>query len=248
MSSLRASILQLPILFATAFLFIAGCAEQTAEPLSMDPAETRALTTLKQVNNIRYRILAGDEIEIKLTYHPQYNERLEVLPDGWISLPIVNDIEAAGKEPGELAQELKEAYSRELRDPEVVVMVRQSKGRLIYVGGEVRNPQAVALTFPLTLLQAVIRCGDISSMAHGSNVLILRPASGGSPPQALVVDLSAIRAGKAPDVPLEPYDVVHVPKTVIAHVGDFIDAYINRILPKGVSFPFTYEIHSDVDL
>lgn len=231
-----------PIHFATLLLLLVSCANQVAG--KPDPIAEPAAISLKQVRNIRYRILPGDEIEIKLSYHPQFNERIQVLPDGWISLPIVNSVKAAGKEPGELAKELEAAYARELKDPEVVVIVRRSSGRLAYIGGEVRAPKAVPLTFPVTLLQAVIQCGDVLPSAHEDNVLVVRTVPG-AVPQALVIDMKAIRAGKAPDLPLEPYDVIHVPKTAIAEVGDFIEAYINRIIPKSVSFPFFYELHSD---
>lgn len=231
----------LPILFVTFLLAYSGCANHAV--VIPDPSATPAPIPLKQMKNARYRIISGDEIEIKLPFHPQYNERIAVLPDGWIALPIVNEINAAGKEPGELAKELKAAYARELENPEVVVIVRHSNGRLAYVGGEVRTPQAVPLAFPVTLMQAVIRCGGLLPSAHEDNVLVLRAVLGADP-QALVINLVAVREGKAPDVPLEPYDIVYIPKTAIAEVGDFVEAYINRIIPRSVSFPFVYELNN----
>lgn len=203
-------------------------------------------SSLQPIINSRYKILPGDDLEIKLTYHPTFNERVIVLPDGWITLPLVNNIQATGKTPDEFAAELKQAYQKELRNPEVVVMVRQSNGRIIYIGGEVKLPRAIPLNFPTTLLQAVIQSGGTLPSAKEKTVLILR-AVPGAPPIVMVVNLAKIKAGAAADIPLEPYDIVHVPKTVIAQTGDFVDAYINRILPKNVTFPFTYEIHADND-
>ena len=234
----------LSILFAVFLFLLASCANHAE--MHSDPVAAPTAAPLKQIRNTRYRILPGDEIEIKLQFHPQYNERLTVLPDGWISLPIVNTIEAAGKSPDELALELETAYARELKNPEVIVLVREFGGRLSYVGGEVKAPQAVTLNFPVTLLQAVIQCGDILPTAREENVLVLRTLQGAAP-QAIIVNLSAIRSGKAPDLHLEPYDIVYVPQTVIAKVGDFIEAYINRIIPKSINFLFTYELHSDSD-
>ena len=228
-------------------LLASSCAERQVTTRDVPPALEGKTVGLKRVENAHYAIMPGDEIEIKLTYHPQYNERLEVLPDGTLFLPIVKVVQAAGKTPLELAQELRILYSRELKGPEVVVMLRSSKGRLVYIGGAVRSPQALPLAFPTTLLQAVIRCGGVLTSAHEETVLVLR-SSPGEAPQAITVDLDAIRQGRSPDLTLEPYDIVYVPKTVIAKVGEFIDAYLNSIIPKSVTFPFTYEFHSDVRL
>jgi len=199
---------------------------------------------IRPVENTRYRILPGDDLEIKQTYHPNFSERLEVLPDGWINLPLIGSIQASGKQPEALAEELRALYAKELKEPEVIVMVRHSNGRLVYIGGEVKLPRALPLTFPTTLFQAVIQCGDILPTAHEDNVLILRATPGASP-EVIMADLDLIRNGEAPDIELQPYDIVHIPKTTIAKAGDFIDAYINRIVPKNVNFPFFYELHNE---
>lgn len=243
----RRNLKQFPFMLIVAIFcfFIPSCAEQPSPSNTSNPESNGTEAPLKKIENPHYGILPGDEIEIKLPYHPQYNERLEVLPDGSIFLPIVDVVQAADKTPVELAKELNFLYAKELKDPNVIVMLRSSKGRFVYVGGEVKIPQALPLMFPITLLQAIIRCGDILSSAHQSSVLVLRASPGGTP-QAIKADLSAIRQGKSADLVLEPYDIVFIPKTAINKLNEFIEEYLNRIIPRAVTFPFTYEIRSDL--
>lgn len=242
MENLFAKAITLAALFGV-LICCSGCAGPAATAPAVN-VQNNVSNVIHTAHNPRYRILPGDDLEIKLTYHSKFSEKMEVLPDGWITLPLVGPVEAAGKSPQQLAGELESRYARELKEPEVIVIVRQASGRLVYVGGEVKLPRALPLNFPVTLLQAIIQCGDTLPSAHKSNVLILR-AVPGQAPQALVVDLDAIRDGESADIPLEPYDVVHIPKTAIAKAGDFIDAYINRIIPQSVNFPFIYELHDD---
>jgi protein involved in polysaccharide export with SLBB domain len=222
-----------------------GCKTASQDSAAGHP-EQNAAVKLRTVENPAYVISVGDELEVKFPYHPDFNERMDVRPDGAVSLPLLQDVKAAGKTPAALAAELKGAYSAELKEPEITVIVRRFANQVVYVTGEVRNPQLVTLIGPTTLLQAVIRTGDVIGTAKDSNVLIIRAVPGQSP-TVLVADLRRIRNGRETDVMLQPYDVVYVPRTAIANAGQFVENYINRIIPRSLTFPFTYEIHSDVD-
>ena len=205
--------------------------------------ETVKLTT-KQ--NPDYTILPGDEIEIKFLYHPNFNTLLEVTPDGKISLPLLHGVSLLDKTPTKVALELEKAYETELKDPDIVVNVRRSTGRMIYVGGEVRAPQAINIKVPTTLWQALIRSGGMLRSAEKSNIVVIR-STPGSNAQILCVNLDNIRQGQMNDIFLQPYDVIYVPKTNIAKVGEFVEDYINNIIPKNIQLLFTYEIESDSD-
>ncbi len=204
---------------------------------------------LTTASNPYYRIIPGDELELKFLYHPELNERLDVRPDGAISVLLLQDIMVAGKMPEEVATELRAGYASELKDPEVTVIVRRATGAMAYVGGEVKTPQMVPLNSPTTLFQAIIRSGEVLASAEQDNVLVLR-AGPNRKPVAIKVNLRRIRTGKQQDILLEPYDIVYVPRTVISEVGLFVDQYINNIIPRNVtvSFPFIYELHSETNI
>lgn len=224
---------------------LSGCAGQ---PISESNSYYEVIDTdtigVSAFQEADYKILPGDEIQIKYLYHPEFNEILEVMPDGKIALPLIRGIKVAGKPPSQLAEELEQAYAIELKRPDIVVNVRRSSGRLVYVGGEVKNPQEINIKVPITLWQALIRSGGLLNTAELSNVLIVRKETG-EKASILKVDFNRIRQGLAPDLFLQSYDVVHVPKTKIAEVGLFVDQYINSVIPEKIQFLFNYEVNED---
>jgi protein involved in polysaccharide export with SLBB domain len=230
------------------FIFvIAGCAVRPTAGNNpyyeiIDTQTVKMGTT----QNSDYRILPGDEIQIKFLFHPNFNELLEVMPDGKISLPLIHGVTVIGKTPSQLAEELENTYAKELKNPDIVVNVRRSTGSLVYVGGEVKTPQALNIKTPTTISQALISCGGINLSAEISNLIIIRSQSGSSA-KILLVNLDKIRQGLLPDIFLQPYDVVHVPQSRISEVETFVDQYINNIIPKNIQLLFTYEIRSDIN-
>ncbi len=227
---------------------IAGCANTKKEGAKFQSAVREVAVLEKPPEQEReYAIAPGDELVISFAFHPNFNQRMEVRPDGRISLPLLHDVEVAGKTPTALAGELVVSYSGELKEPEIAVIVHRSFGHVAYIGGEVNVPQMISLSRPTTLLQAVIQSGNVRSTAEESNVLVLR-ATPGEAPRVLAVNLKQIRSGEASGLILEPYDVVFVPKSTIAKVGQFVDSYINQIVPRSLGFQFVYDLVTDVDL
>ncbi len=227
---------------------VAGCANQPKDNVEFQSA-VREVTVLEKpaVHEQDYAIAPGDELIISFSFHPTFNQRMEVRPDGKISLPLLQDVAVAGRSPTELARALEESYSGELKNPDIVVIVHRSSGQVAFVGGEVRIPRMIPLSRPTTLLQAVIQSGNLKSTAEEGNVLVLR-ATPGEAPRVLAVNLKRVRRGEATGLLLQPYDVVYVPKTVIAQVGEFVDSYINQIVPRAMGFQFVYNIKDQVQL
>ncbi len=230
-------------------LLLCACSHLPATEKVTSPDQARAiqgvpLPGVRKIPTQTYRILPGDRVEIKFVYHPKFSEQMEVRPDGRISLPIVQEIMAAGKTPGELQKDLYDAFSKELYKPDISVIMRHFEGRVVYVGGAVKTPGVMKVTLPTTLLQAVIYSSGPLTSANEEQVLIIRTGSDQAA-RVLTVNLEQIRKGNAPDVLLEPYDVIYLPKTTIAKTGEFVETYINALIPRNVSFPFTYELHGD---
>jgi protein involved in polysaccharide export with SLBB domain len=187
-----------------------------------------------------YYLQTGDKIEVKFFYYPEMNETLEIRPDGRISLQLLGEIQAAGLTPSQLTKILRAKYAKYLAKPEVVVVVKEFAGEKVYVGGEVNKPGEIPIKGRLTLLQAVFQAGGLTEKAKPSDVLILHPA--GNRLEVVKIDLNAILEQKQGDVFLGPYDVVYVPQTTIAKIDQFINQYINAIIPKSLSFPFVYQL------
>jgi protein involved in polysaccharide export with SLBB domain len=198
--------------------FAAGAADQTADP-SQGPATAE------------YRIAAGDELDIVVPLNPEFNVRTFVRPDGKISLELVDEITAEGLTTAELTEHLRNAYSTELRDPDISVNVVSMAAR-IYVDGHVARPGEYPWTRQVTAMQAVSLAGGLRETASGESLLVVRRGPGGEQ-RAFQIDLEEVASGKAEgrDLFLEPYDTVYVPSSRVADVNKWMDQYIRKNIP-----------------
>jgi len=191
-----------------------------------------------------YRLQPGDEIEIKFFYNPALNERLLIRPDGKISLQLIDELFVAGITPSELDKVLTKRYASEIKEPDLAVIVRSFIGQRVYVGGEVSAPQLIPLMGRMTVLQSIFRAGGFRDTAHPGSVIVIRKDAENRP-FGIKVDLNRVIKGKegARDLELLPYDIVFVPKTVIAKVDLFVDQYVRQLIPVTLGFGFTYELN-----
>ena len=195
----------------------------------------------------QYLIQPDDELDIKFFYNPELNEAVTVRPDGKISLQLIDEIQAAGLTPSQLDRLLTRKYSRDLKKPEIAVIVKSFAGQRVYVGGEVMRGGLLTLPPGMTALQAVFKAGGFRETAQPAETLIIRKGPDARP-VPLRIDLSEVMAAGDPnaDFPLQPDDVVFVPKSAIAEANKFVRQYIEELfLFRGVSLGFSYEIHSD---
>jgi protein involved in polysaccharide export with SLBB domain len=194
---------------------------------------------------VAYTIQPGDELDVKFFFNPELNESIIVRPDGKISLQLIDEIQAAGLEPLELDRQLTELYSRELRKPELTVIVRSFTRQRIYVGGEVNRPGLIMLPAGMTTLQAIFQSEGFKETADPSETLVIRKGPGNKP-IPIRIDLAALMeaGGNASDMQLQPDDIVYVPKSAIANANKFINEYIDGLLMfRGWSFGFSYRLN-----
>ncbi len=193
----------------------------------------------------QYRLQPGDELDIRFYYNPELNTSVLIRPDGRISLPLANEVQAAGLSPAELTQRLRSAYEAELRRPELTVIVRSFNSQKVFVGGEVVAPGVIQALGPLTVLQSVTQAGGFKESARVNEVLVIRrdPAAPTSNPIVIPVDISAVVDGTSTgeDIALLPYDVVYVPKSPIANVNKFVDQYIRQNIPFGFGLSYGFD-------
>ncbi|HYD65704.1 polysaccharide biosynthesis/export family protein [Azospirillum sp.] len=187
-----------------------------------------------------YRFGPGDEIEIKMIYHPELSDRLLVAPDGRVSLPLVGSVRVEGKTSDELAAELKALYRRELREPDVTVIGRAFASQRVLVGGEVMAPGVYTITGRLGAMQAAMLAGGFRETARLDQVALIRRGPDDKP-MLRIVNVEAVLngSGSGNDVPLMPHDIVFVPRSTVAEIDLWVEQYINRTLPFGRSFNYS---------
>ncbi len=212
---------------------IAAC---SATP-SLDNPQTLASLTQATAPN-EYLIQPGDTLDIRFFYNPELNETQQVRPDGRISLQLVGEQDVAGHTPKDVESLLRKEYSRELKQPEVAVIIRGFGGQRAYVDGEVTHPGAVDLAGGITALQALAVVGGAKTTSDLHDVILIRRVDG--KPVGVKIDLENAleKPNGNQDIQLRPYDIVYVPRSAIANVNTFIDQYFTKNLP--IPFYFGY--------
>lgn len=213
------------ILALACIMLSLGC----ARGVKLDPATLNVAQQLSQP----YRIHPGDTLDIKFKYHPADDQQGTVDTNGRLGLPITGQLQAGGMTIPELQEAIRERSSRYLRDPVVTVTVTESQSRA-YVGGEVVDEGFVVLLRPTSVLEAVFERGGFTIGANLSEVVLLSRESG--IPVARRLDLRAELEGDPSDLTLLAADeIVYVPQTGIAKANQFVDQWINGMIPDFVS-------------
>jgi polysaccharide export outer membrane protein len=177
-------------------------------------------------------LAAGDVIEVRFFYTPELNVTQAVRPDGRIALQLIGDVEARGKTPAQLRQELLTLYEPQLKSPDVAVIVQSFYHRRVYVGGEVLKPGVVPMPGSMTALDAIMEAGGFRlPQAEFRNVIVIRYQDDHR--YGYCLDLkAALRGGEIRPFYLEAQDIVYVPQTRITDIGQWVDQYINNLLPR----------------
>lgn len=179
-----------------------------------------------------YAIESGDEIAVNFRLTPEYDGTQIVRPDGMIWLSQIGETRAAGLTPAKLAEELRGAYSSKLKQPEIAVLVMAYRDRPVYIGGQVARPGETLVSSPMTLVNAIVSAGGFDDMsANMKRVIVMREVAGKR--YATTVNVKKLLyAPEAESFRLAPGDIVYVPRTKIDRVDQWVDQYINRLLPN----------------
>ena len=186
-----------------------------------------------------YVLQTGDEISIRVFKFPELDETVKVRPDGKISVTLLSDIDAAGLTTKELGDVLFKRYAEFFKDPQVSVILRNFSNLKIYVGGEVGQPGPVPLSGRLTVVGAVFHAGGLKTSARLDSVVLVRN-DGQNQPTVRSINLKDVFHKGAPDIALQPFDVVYVPESRIRKVDRFVDEYIRQLIPITATAGFTY--------
>jgi polysaccharide export outer membrane protein len=163
--------------------------------------------------NDGYSIGPEDVLSITVWRQPELSApTVPVRPDGKISLPLLNDVQAAAMTPMRLAEEITERLKKYVSDPRVTVVVTVINSRRVYVLGEVVRAGTFPLAPNMTVLQAISSAGGFQPFANAKKIYILRKEPGGGSRRIPFNYKRAIRGGQTDDdILLAPGDTVVVP-------------------------------------
>jgi len=188
------------ILAALAVLLCAGCQGTAKNPVPV----------LGKTPNY---LNPGDVVKISFPAAPELNQTQKVGTDGTLSLPLVGEVHAAGKSPGQLQSELATLYKPQLQDNEVLVTL-ETRALPVVVSGAVQKPGKIVFERPATVLEAIMEAGGFTPEADLKKVSLIRIVKGEHYSQ--VFDLRPVLHGKpTPAVYVSGGDVIFVPEKAL---------------------------------
>ncbi len=164
-----------------------------------------------------YLIGAGDSLEVFVWGNEELSTTVQVRPDGGISTPLVEDLQAAGRTPTDLARAIEIALEEYVRSPTVTVILQSFVGefdRQIRVVGQATEPMSLNYRAGMSLLDVMISVGGLSEFASGNKSKIVRNESG----TEVVIDVNIKdllnRGDMSQNIRMLPGDVLIIPESV----------------------------------
>lgn len=200
--------------FASAFLAVAGLTACS----SADNPPAPGTVQVQQPTTPDYRIGPLDTIQIFVWQSPEFSVTVPVRPDGRISTPLIEDLEATGKTPTQLARDVEEKLKVYVQDPLVTVIVSGFAGpfdQQVRVVGEALQPRAIPYRANMTMLDVMIEVGGLTEFASGNRAVLAR--GGGTTAEKTTFNVrldDLLRDGDIrANVPVLPGDVIIIPQS-----------------------------------
>ncbi len=194
---------------ASAAILAAGCSQT---PIAYSPAPVKAA-----VQDWSYLIGPGDTVNVFVWRNPEVSGNFPVRPDGKMTMNLVEDMQASGKTPSQLARDIEKSLSKYIQEPIVTVIVGGGVGpfsQQIRVVGEAAKPQALNYRENMSLVDLMIAVGGLTDFAAGNRAYILRTE--GDKQQKLGVRLESLMkdGDYSANVDLRPGDVLVIPESL----------------------------------
>ena len=168
-------------------------------------------TAIAATTDPAYVIGPEDVLDINVWKEPDMTRVVPVRPDGKITLPLINDVQAAGSTPQQLALAVTDKLRKFLTEPQVTVIVTQINSQRVFVVGEVLRAGAFPLVPGMTVLQVLANAGGFTTFANVKKIHVMRVVNGKH--TELPFNYRQVLKGDNPDqnIKLEPGDTVVVP-------------------------------------
>ena len=170
-----------------------------------------------------YRLHKSDVLEVNFTFSPEFNQTVNVLPDGYVRLRGVGNFYAEGQTLTELETAVGQAYSVSLHDPEVSIELKDFEKPYFIAAGEVARPGKYELRADTTINEGVAMAGGFTQQARHSQVLLFRRVSGD------LVETRVLNVKKmlnthqlAEDMGLRPGDFLFVPQSRVSKIRRYL--------------------------
>lgn len=170
------------------------------------PASAKGTTA----NDPDYIIGMEDVIAINVWREPEMSRAMTVRPDGKVSMPLIGEVEAAGKTPAQLQAELSKSLQALIKNPDVTVIVQEIRSQKFNVLGEVMRPGVYQLAKPMTVLDAIATAGGFKDFAKPKKMYILRKGKDGNS-EKIPVNYANLIKGAEKNIELESRDTIVVP-------------------------------------
>ena len=192
------------VLLCAAFCACAGVAAQDA------PAAPPAVNVGSE-----YIIGPGDTLQVFVWRNPELTTSVPVRPDGKISTPLVEDMVAVGKTPSKLARDIEAVLAEYIRQPQVNIIVSQAVSTFsqVKVIGQVQNPQSIPYREGMTVMDAVLAVGGMTTFAAGNRAKIVRTEPGGQKEFRVRLADLVNKGDLSQNLALKPGDVIVVPES-----------------------------------
>jgi polysaccharide biosynthesis/export protein len=183
--------------------------EAKATPL---PPSTTPASRVPAVQSSTYIVGVGDVLQVLVWKEGELSKTVPVRPDGMITLPLVGEIKAVGLTPVQLQDQVTEALSKVVSEPQVTVMVVSVNSLSFNIMGNVNKPGFYPLSRPITILDAIALSGGFRDFAKQNKIYVLRKAENGTE-QRLKFNYKEVIKGKkmAQNIILLPHDTLVVP-------------------------------------
>ncbi len=208
----RDCLVRVVLCFALFLVGVSALAQQAPVPRQAPSVAPAAVTPAASVPAPPgYVIGPEDVLQVLYWREKDLSAEVTVRPDGMITLPLLNDVQASGLTPEQLRDRVIEAAKRYVEDPSVNVVVKQINSRRVFITGQVAKPGAYPLTSPTTVLQLIALAGGLSEFADQNGITIMRTESG--KPVSLPFKYKDVvkRRNLRQNIELKPGDTVIVP-------------------------------------
>ncbi len=158
-----------------------------------------------------YQIGPEDILDISVWREKDLQREVIVRPDGWLTFPLVGNVEAAGRTPQQLESEIRQRLRKFIPDPVVTVSVKKIQGLKIFVTGRVGKPGEYMVGRYVDILQALTLAGGLTPFAKEDKIKVLRKQGGKE--VVIPFDYSEVKKGKRleQNITLRSGDVIVVP-------------------------------------
>jgi polysaccharide export outer membrane protein len=207
----RISILAIALALAFAGGARASQQDKKGDAKSAAPAPADATSAVAATNDPDYVIGAEDVLDVSVWKEPDVSRSVPVRPDGRISLPLINDVPAAGLTPQQLAASVTEKLRKFMNEPQVTIIVTAINSQRVFIVGEVNRAGAVPLIPGMTVLQALSSAGGFTAYANMRKIHIVRIRDGKQIQLPFNYKGALKGDGSQQNIRLEPGDTIVVP-------------------------------------